>query len=122
MLCNAKTSEELFGIVAQPENQCPTIDREIKDWNTARVDIKYYCKDLNGIEGAESIAKDIEWEVERLDLVGGFEEIRKKCEDIRTWGQEWKDLAQQLLSERQDIGKFLSDQYSERAEDIEHLV
>ena len=41
----ANTSEKLFGIDEQPEQNCPKVDKGIKAWYNVQRDIEGYCKD-----------------------------------------------------------------------------
>ena len=108
------TSEKLFGIEEQPEQSCPKIDEGIRAWYSVQRDIEGYCKDLkrcDTVEEAETIGGDIDWAIGSLDIVEKYEELRKQCERIRTWGQGWKDLAKYLLERQENISNFLADEF-----------
>ena len=110
----AKTSEELFGIDEQPEQNCPKVDNGIKAWYSVQRDIEEYCKDLNRCDTvyeAEKIGGDIDWLIGSLDVVEEYEELRKQCEKIRAWGQGWKDIAKKLIEERSDVSNLLADKF-----------
>lgn len=111
----AKTSEELFGIDEQPEQNCPKVDKGIKAWHSVQRDIEGYCKDLkrcDTVDEAENIGSDIDWAIGSLDVVEEYEELRKQCEKIRAWGQGWKDIAKKLIEERSDVSDLLADKFS----------
>jgi len=111
----AKTSEKLFGIDEQPEQNCPKVDKGIKVWYSVKCDIEGYCKDLkrcDTVDEAEKIGGDIDWAIGRLDIVEEYEELRKQCEKIRAWGQGWKDIAKKLIEERSDVSDLLADKFS----------
>ena len=92
-------SEAKFGISPQPPATCPLIDDAIK--------VIEKCLDLSRrperstYEELVSEVEDIHNEL--VDLVSGrywscctMEKIRENVENVRKWGQEWKDLAKSL--------------------------
>lgn len=111
-----KTSEDLFGIDPQPEQQCPKVDEHLRINNVTIKWIEGYIKDIKGTEDLDDIYKcadDIEWEVDNLNAEPSLEELRLKCDMIRQWGQQWKDLAKKLINEREDFIDLVGDnQYS----------
>ena len=107
------TSEKLFGIDEQPEQNCPKVDKGIRAWYSVQREIEGYCKDLkrcNTVEEAEKIGGDIDWAIGSLDVVEEYEELRKQCEKIRAWGQGWKDLAKKLIEQQEDVSDLLADE------------
>lgn len=83
------TSEELYNIPPQPQQTCPLIDEIIMGISDKLGDVA-------------EIARDLEYGQEQLDLieVSHYEdyreqlnELRKQVEDIREWGQMWKNIA-----------------------------
>lgn len=88
------SSEDILGICNPPGYQCPIVDKaiaKIRDIHKASnmagncdeiKDIRDYLSDIDWLDG------DIE------DLL---EQLRAACEDIRYWGQQWKDLAKGLI-------------------------
>ena len=110
----AKTSEELFGIDEQPEQNCPKVDKGLKAWYSVQRDIEGYCKDLkrcDTVDEAEKIGGDIDWAICSLDIVEEYEELRKQCAKLRAWGQGWKDIAKKLIEERSDVSGLLADKF-----------
>lgn len=108
----ASTSESLFGINEQPEQNCPKIDKGLNQWHYMRRDIESYCKDLkhcDTVEEAEKIGGDIDYSIGSLDITEEYEELRRQCENIRSWGQGWKDIAKKLIEERDDVSDLLSE-------------
>ena len=108
------TSEKLFGIDEQPEQNCPKVDKGIKDWYIVRRDMEGYWKDLkrcDTVEEAEKIGGDIDWAIGSLDVVEEYEELRNQCEKIRAWGQGWKDLAKKLIEQQEDASDLLADEF-----------
>lgn len=89
-------SEALYGIVAQPEPTCPLI-------NEALDSVERMQRKIRGYERAdEDELRDMISDVETyLGLLSGYgrtgllEDIRRRVTDIRSWGQEWKDLAKE---------------------------
>lgn len=95
---SVETTEQLLDISEQPQEQCPFIDKIINAINSCRKEIESLAKDLSRIEGAESIASDIDWIASYyLDLNKEMEDIREQIIAIRAWGQGWKDLSKSIL-------------------------
>ena len=90
------TSEEKNNISPQPEKLCGVIDSLIRDFNhVVNVHIKYpQAMDNDDRQEAKSIIEDYDHRME---------DLRGHIEAIRTWGQEWKDLAKKLLSKEESI-------------------
>jgi hypothetical protein len=110
----AKTSEELFGINEQPEQNCPKVDEGIGNWYYVKREIEYCCRQLkqcDTVEEAEKIGSDIDWKLESLDIVKEYEELRRQCEKLRAWGQGWKDIAKKLIEEKTDASGLLADRF-----------
>lgn len=89
-----KNTEELFCIDPVPVHQCPSIDT--------------ICQAISNIESSANVSRydkrdeeerlsDISWEIRGLER--SIEEIRDAVEDVRRWGQEWKDLAKRIIEE-----------------------
>ena len=104
---SVETTEQLLDISEQPQEQCPFVDKIINSLNNGRKEIESLAKDLSRIEGAESIASDIDWQSSYyLDLNKEMENIRKQIIAIRTWGQEWKDLSKSILEKMSEEEVF----------------
>ena len=104
---SVETTERLLDISEQPHEQCPFIDKIINAINSGRKEIERLAKDLSQIEGAESIASDIDWQSSYyLDLNKELEDIRKQIIAIRAWGQEWKDLSKSILEKMSEEEVF----------------
>ncbi len=88
------TSEAVFGICEQPPPTCPLINDALDRVNKLQ-------KTIRGYERAdEGELRNMVDEVEtHLGYLSGYgrsgllEEIRERAEQIRAWGQEWKDAA-----------------------------
>jgi predicted nuclease with TOPRIM domain len=65
----------------EPKNTCPAIDR--------------------GIDMAETIASHAK------DIEGYLEELRKQNEELREWGNYWKDAAEEAQAEVKSLEKEL---------------
>jgi hypothetical protein len=95
-----KTSEEKLGLTKQPEETCPRIDKFIKEIKWAIQDLEGAMKDI-GREDYKEAESDIDTALRNYiyDIEDNYESLRKQCEDIRAWGQQWKNLAKDLLNE-----------------------
>lgn len=86
------TNEEAFNVSEQPEPTCPMIDSLIKKANEIMRTIAGYNR-MNEDE-LLSVVDDVDM------LIRCFEDelngIRHHVEKIRSWGQEWKDVALDL--------------------------
>jgi len=122
----ATTSEELFDISKQPEQQCPTINKMQANVKDGCNEIEHYCKDLRSVEGAENLSSDIESSVSYYFHYKTYEleDLRKEIESIRQWGEEWKNFAKSLLNKlkEEDIVEFISSEYQIKYEEINEEV
>jgi hypothetical protein len=95
----SKTSEEILGIRKPPENTCPDIDSIIKAINKV-YNIAYRskceCREIGDGCGHEDKFYDIQYELTGLE--NELEKLREANANLRTWGQDWKNLAKQLLN------------------------
>lgn len=99
------TSEDVFGIFSPPENQCPSIDSIIQYHNYGMNELE----ESFGIDDIDGVFKNVREAQKYLGgLVDEIESVREAIENIRNWGQEWKDLAKELIeSEGIDINKYI---------------
>lgn len=110
-----KTSEILFGINEQPELQCPSINKIQANIKDGIKEIEHYAKALRDIEGGESIGSDIESSLTYYfsDKLFELEELRNKFEKMRSWGDDWKNLAKSIINnektEEDIVNHFSSD-------------
>ena len=103
------TSEQRFDIPDQPENTCPMIDRVLKDIETVFKEMRHYkrCKD---VEALHDIIDSIDSAL--FSTEGVVRDIRTNVENIRAWGQAWKNAAKELEAQvpkvvvPQDISVF----------------
>ena len=121
------TSEMLFDIDKQPEQQCPTINKMQANVKDGCNEIESYCKDLRSIEGAETLASDIESSVSyyMLDKISELEDLRKEIENIRQWGQGWKDLAKSMINntkKEEDIVHYFSSDFQIKYDELYGVV
>lgn len=114
---NVETSEDLFGISKQPKEQCPLIDKVLSELEAESKNIKYSWENLKDIEEAEPYLSELDWaEYNLRNMDGNLEELRANITNLRTWGEEWKDLAKYLLNERKDFIDLLEQKYAVRLE------
>jgi len=120
------TSEKMFDIDKQPEQQCPTINKMQANIKDCCNEIESYCKDLRNIEGAESLSSDIESSVSYYmwDKISELEDLRKEIENIRQWGQSWKDLAKSILNntKEEDIVHYFSNDCQIKYDELSGVI
>lgn len=92
------TSEEILGFPEPPGHQCSNIDSFIKVADGIAKDIAMACKS-DSLEDMYDHCRDADWNAG--DIEGYFEELRTALEDLRNWGQDWKDLAKSLADEHE---------------------
>ena len=118
----ALTTEDLFDLSKQPEQQCPTINKMQANVKDGCNEIESYCNDLRSVEGAETIASDIESSLSYYmwDKISELEDLRKEIENIRQWGEEWKNFAKTFLNKlkEEEIVEFISSDYQIKYEEI----
>lgn len=94
----SKTSEELLGFNSQLPDQCPLLDEIIQAFETEAKNIKDVERNLKDVEEAADQIGDLDWADYNLrNLSGEVEKVRENIIALRTWGQEWKDLAKRLV-------------------------
>lgn len=94
LLAESLTSEQRNDISPQPEEACPMINDVISKLRDIE---KRSDKPRAGwdIEDAEDALWDVNWDVSGLE--DELEKIRTRIEEVRAWGQEWKELAKSLI-------------------------
>ena len=103
-VCGVGKSEELFGIDAPPAHQCQVIDRLIKVSQDCEKNAASIGRS-DDVQEAQSTARDIEWDIS--GLASDLEKVRKELENVRAWGQAWKDLAKRII-ERNPEGAMMT--------------
>ena len=89
---NDMISEACRGLVLQPPDTCPMIDRCLAT-------LKSFNREMRGIsrmdeEELRGVLEYIEMDIGNIQYE--LEEIRGNAEMIRSWGQEWKEYAKGL--------------------------
>lgn len=98
------TSETVLGIQEPPAHMCSDLDEVIK----LAKDTLHAVEQING-----SDEHDDKWYVDsaRGDIgyiPSAVENIRTQVEDLRQWGQEWKDLAKRLMEDSNvDVERYI---------------
>lgn len=108
----ANTSEELFGIDQQPEENCPYINKCISDISISYKDVKSELKQAED----EALASLLEWGIDGMhESVEYLEELRSRINNLRQWGQQWKDLAKEMfeLLPKEQQKTFVSNKFLE---------
>jgi hypothetical protein len=99
MSTKRQTSEEVNGIMAQPRPTCPEIAKVIHAARSANAAFETFPRsgERSSVRTEARIDKlrDYTSEVEIR-----MENVRKNCEALRAWGDQWKFLAKRLLAER----------------------
>lgn len=106
-----KTSEFIFDIPAQPYASCDDINKSVKD-------LKGLVDDI--VENRED-EKDVVFYARMLrgDIEDSLEARRSQIENVRAWGQEWKDLAKRLFDELTSVDEETAMRYvSSKAEEM----
>ncbi len=101
-MSEAKTSEERHDIMAQPQDTCPMIDKVIGVIDEIEKEANIGRHDEDDVDALTAKLSSIETSINfpfRDGVRERLEEIRENASNIRAWGQEWKDLALQLLDE-----------------------
>lgn len=86
-------TEEIFGLNDPVEYQCSFIDEVVKKVKGVQKDCNYYRHDEKEdlIHRLDSIVYDIG------NLDDEINEIRSAIEDVREWGNQWKDLCKKII-------------------------
>lgn len=98
------TSEQLFDIQEPLDYQCNKISKCKNDYQTMFKEIEKSLKLVNRYESVQDFADDISSAVWGLDE-DSFEELRTAIEEVRAWGQEWKDLCKKIINENPELIK-----------------
>ncbi|PAD70598.1 hypothetical protein CHH83_02005 [Bacillus sp. 7586-K] len=86
-------TEELFGINDPVEYQCSFIDEVIKTVKSIQKDLNYFKYDEK--EELMERLDSISWDIRGLD--DDINEIRSALEEVREWGNQWKDLCKRII-------------------------
>lgn len=75
------TSEQVLGLIEPPDHNCPYLDRKKQKIE------KHLAR------------KDLDFETRALlkEMKHAIEDLRIRFEDLRNWGQDWKDHAKHLI-------------------------
>ena len=90
------TSEEKLGIDKPLEHQCPSIDKMVKAAKEVESAISFALK-CDDIDDMRSEVENADWYIG--DLETGFEDLRTAIEYVRSWGEQWKEIAKDLINE-----------------------
>lgn len=97
-LLSPATSEERYGIVAQPEPTCPVIDAVLNELKDAKSRIKGWgSMEFEDLKGAVDY---VEWYIDRAK--DELENVRQSNMALRNWGEEWKRKAKSLGDNKGD--------------------
>jgi hypothetical protein len=110
-----ETSEELFDIPKQPDEQCPFIDEVIKGLTENSKNVKDVWQNLKDVPEAEDYISNLDWaEYNIRNLESNMEDIRTNATNVRAWGQEWKDFAKQLIEERNSLVDLIAIKHQDK--------
>jgi len=87
------TSESKLGIRKPPEMQCTYINEVLKELDKFRINVA----SMDEEDSVEAFKDEVLYQIRNIEE--HFECVRSSCEGIREWGQEWKDLAKELVRE-----------------------
>ena len=99
MVRPTETSEERHGITAQPPPGCPLIEDAISAMDKVLRKTHNYekCKDEADIGELHAILWEVEYTVSDYCGRGNkLDAIRQRLEEVRAWGEEWKQYALEL--------------------------
>jgi hypothetical protein len=124
-------SEKLYGISPQPPETCPMIDEALSVVDACMSHL-YRYEGMNEEQMRDSL-RDIEWELSQLhsprhrrhNKDNILEKIRENAAAIRSWGQEWKDLAKRYSNEINDLENTIKEnkeEFWEYKKEIERLT
>lgn len=87
------TTEELFSLNDPVPYQCSFIDEVVKKVKSIQKDLNYYRHDEKDdlVHRLDSISYDIG------NLDDEINEIRSSIEEVREWGNQWKDLCKKVI-------------------------
>lgn len=100
-----KTSEEILEIMKQPEETCPMLENVIGELDSISRNLQQ-AKRYEDWDDVASAQSDIDY------LADSMNDISFHIADIRTWGQDWKDLAKRMfeaLPEKKQKEFYLED-------------
>lgn len=110
-ILNVNSSEKLFGFPEQPPDTCGMID-EVIDKN--KDDINSIECQLRGTSSCNE--EELRIRLDDIESVIGWAHLTDDCEKIRdnvialrSWGQQWKDLAIHLFNTYAGSGELDSD-------------
>lgn len=88
------TSEAIFGIKAQPEANCPTIDGYIKDAG-------FHIDNVVEAESEEETKR--EGRFAKNEVRDMMEDLRARFDSLREWGEAWKEMAKELYDKVENL-------------------
>lgn len=107
------TSELMFGTSPQIENQCPLIDEIISELNSQasnEKEIEYKLKRMDETD-FEEVGEDCSTDAGWLDFYlrddSNLEKLRDNIVLLRSWGEEWKNIALNMAEKVEDINEFI---------------
>ena len=90
------TSEEKLGISKPPDFTCPQIDKGVKSIRDGLLSLKFALKAQSESNMRDEV-ESAEWAISDIEDI--LEHCRSQLEDIRSWGQQWKDMAKAMIEE-----------------------
>jgi predicted nucleic acid-binding Zn-ribbon protein len=117
------SSERRHSVVEQPEAKCPLIDK-MRDKVESGMSHLKNALEADTLDAAIQEVTHATWYLEDLDgACGDLEDARKACEELRAWGQEWKDKAKEYYDEVKRLEEFegLGDIVNELEDEIDQL-
>lgn len=94
-----RNSEGLFCIDEPPAYQCPRIDEVINNASNAISKCKDVRKNIyNDSDISEGEIEEISDNLSDVDST--MEDIRSAIEEVREWGNSWKELAKDLVFDK----------------------
>lgn len=92
---SCRTTEEIFNLNDPVEYQCKFIDEVVKTIKGMQKELKYSKQEDE--DGLRDIVDSVSWDIGHLD--DEVNQIRSAIEEVREWGNQWKELCKRIILE-----------------------
>ena len=98
VVSRTETSEGERGIAEQPGPTCPLIDKAIMSVRKSLGEMEGWQKHREEPETLCNMLDYAEWRLGSVE--DELEDVRRHVEEVRAWGQEWKEYARRIEAEK----------------------